>query len=497
VPVLIDTDAGCECDDQYAIALALSVPERFEVKGFVATFFRGSPESIPEAVAEIKLVQELCACAGAQPVVPGGAPLSYSGVGNGSDGAEFIIETARGHDAENPLWVVVLGPTTNTASALLACPEIADRIVVLFHGRTQYWPKQAWNNNVDADLRATQALFRSRAPLVLFDTGTYLRIENQVTRERLAVRGPVGAYLQDTREAKPVRQTLKKGFFDLGDVAWLADPALGSAERIEVPELRNDSSLDWKRTHGEALRVFQLEDRRVWELLFSALEKRYPRPTSYEPRPARVRLYPEIARERAEAERASAGEAPARRVPSPPGPDGRIPLLIDTDVGTEIDDQYAIAMVLACPDRFDLVGIAGCYFHDDPESPVECVRQAEHLLDLAGRAGACPVARGCDPLSWPGRPMGGEAVELIVEKVMERTPDDPLWIVALGPLSNVASAVLKRPEICERAVLVFHARSRHWDLKFSSYNALQDPRAARAVMCARGCRWCSSTPAPT
>jgi len=175
----------------------------------------------------------------------------------------------------------------------------------------------------------------------------------------------------------------------------------------------------------------------------------------------------------------------SRRLPRPPEADARLPLLIDTDVGTEIDDQYAIALALCCPDRFDLVGIAGCYFHDEPDSPAECVRQARNLLELAGRPDACPVARGCDPLSWTDRPMDGEAVELIIESARGRDPENPLWIVALGPLSNVASAWLRKPEISEQVVLVFHSRSRHWDLKFSSYNAIQDLRAARAVMRSR------------
>ncbi len=482
IPILIDTDAGCENDDQYAIALALCMPERFEIKGFVATFFRQSPDSIPEAVEEIALVQNLCGCE--YPVYAGGAPLSYPGVGNNSAGADFIIETARAHDADNPIWVVVLGPTTNTASALLQCPEIASKMVVLFHGRTRYWPRQAWNNNVDADLRATQALFRSRVPLVLFDTGSYLRIDNAVTTRRLGVHGAIGAYLQDLREAKPIRKTPRKAFFDLGDIAWLADQSVGAVEKIEVPELGNDTFLDWRQRHGEALRVYQLDDARVWELFFSALKHRYPDPTPYFARPERVKLYPETARAAAEAAAKAAGPIPQRVVPPSPPP-GRLPVLIDADVGAEIDEQYAIALALRSPDRFHIVGITGSHFQGAPGSPAECVEQARRLLDLAGRPNLCPVARGCDPLSWPRCPMQGEAVDLIITKAMERSPRDPLWVIVLGPLSNMASAYLKQPEISERIVLLFHSCSRHWDMKFSSYNALQDWRAAQVVLTSR------------
>lgn len=483
VPVLIDTDTGCEIDDQYAIALAMLMPERFDIKGYVATFFRGSPDSIPEAVAEIDLVVERCGLAGKFPIVPGGHPIQYPTVGNGSKGAEFIIETAKQHSPENPLWVVVLGPTTNIASAIIQCPEITRNMVVLFHGRTQYWPKQAWNNNVDADLRATQVLFASDVPLVLFDTGTFVRIDNETTLKRVAPRGRIGAYLQDMRQAKPEpRATIKKGFFDLGDIAWLADPTLGPCEEIDVPTIARDTFLDWGKTHGRALRVFQLDDRGVWECLFKALEKQYPEETPYEPHPEVVTLYPETARARAEEARKAAGPRPERVVPRLPEPGVKIPLLIDTDCGTEIDDQYGIAMALAAPDRFDLKGFAGDYFHGEPDSPQKVKEEIERLLDLAGMPGKWPIKVGCPPLSWPNLPTEGESVDFIIEQVMAHTAEDPLWIVALGPLSNVASAYLREPGIAERMVLLFHARCQHWPLKFSSYNGVQDLRATQVVL---------------
>lgn len=481
IPLLIDTDAGCELDDQYAIALALLMPERFEVKGFVATFFRGSPESIPEAQAEIKTIMHLCGAADACPVVPGGAPLAYATRGNQSSGAEFIIETALRHTPDKPLWITVLGPATNTASALIQCPEIADRIAVLFHGRTQFWPLKAWNNNVNADLRATTALFQSAAPLILFDTGTHLKVENSITRKFLAVRGPIGAYLQDLREARPdPRTTHNKAFSDLGDIAWLADPGLGEAEEIQIPELQDDTVLNWNKTFGPAFRVYQITNAAVWELLFSTLETIYPKPSKYTPQPDQVILYPEKAAAAA-AKKCPKTSQPERRIPELPADGDRIPLLIDTDVGTELDDQYAIAMALACPDRFDIRAITCSHIHKEPGSPDVSVTEARKLLDLAGMPAICPIAKGSDPMTWPGVPSDSAAVEQIIETASAFSREDPLWIVALGPLTNIASAWLKAPEISDKMVLVFHSRCRHWDLKFSSYNARQDLRAARVI----------------
>ncbi|MFW6159467.1 MAG: nucleoside hydrolase, partial [Planctomycetota bacterium] len=186
VPLLIDTDAGCECDDQYAIALAIHAPDRFDVQGFVATHFGDRPESIAEAKGEIERVLDRSGMLGRWPVAQGGWPMTFSSVPSESDGVDLIIDRAKQHTPEEPMWIMILGPTTNTASAVVKAPEICDRIVLLFHGRTQFWPRLAWNNNVGKDLKATRALYRCGAPFVLFDTGTHLHVSGEDTARRLA-----------------------------------------------------------------------------------------------------------------------------------------------------------------------------------------------------------------------------------------------------------------------------------------------------------------------
>jgi inosine-uridine nucleoside N-ribohydrolase len=276
VPLLIDTDAGCECDDQYAIALAIHAPERFDIQGFVATHFGDRPESIAEAKAEIERVLEHSEMAGRWPVAEGGWPMTFSSVPSESEGVDLIIDRAMRHTPERPMWIAILGPTTNTASALVQAPEIADRVVVLFHGRTQFWPRLAWNNNVDKDLKATRILFACGAPFVLFDAGTHLHVSVADTERELAPRGRIGAYLHELRMANPFRRTMQKAFFDLGDTAWLLDPTLGRYDQTDAPELTMECTYDWTRTRGRMLRVYEIDNARTWRLLFDTLAEAYP-----------------------------------------------------------------------------------------------------------------------------------------------------------------------------------------------------------------------------
>ena len=60
IRVIIDTDAACEIDDQYAIALALLSPEKFQIEGFIGAHFgeAGGPEGISKSVEEIERILE-------------------------------------------------------------------------------------------------------------------------------------------------------------------------------------------------------------------------------------------------------------------------------------------------------------------------------------------------------------------------------------------------------------------------------------------------------
>lgn len=61
---------------------------------------------------------------------------------------------------------------------------------------------------------------------------------------------------------------------------------------------------------------------------------------------------------------------------------------------------------------------------------------------------------------------------------MEYTPEKPLYVVAIGAITNVASALLMRPEIKDRMVLVWlGGNSLEWpDNK--EFNLFQDVAAA-------------------
>jgi inosine-uridine nucleoside N-ribohydrolase len=168
--------------------------------------------------------------------------------------------------------LILLGPATYAAVALLKVPAIADRLVVFWHGRTE-WPLRCWNFNVFNDPKAARLLFEQKCRFVLFDTGTYLRISAEESARRFASLGALGAYLQEIRARKPYFMTAHKGFFDVGDLSALMDPSCVRWEKTRAPSVDHDLRYDFSKSNGEIIRIYHVETEPTFDLLEKSLKR--------------------------------------------------------------------------------------------------------------------------------------------------------------------------------------------------------------------------------
>lgn len=274
IRVLIDSDTATEMDDQYAIALALGFPERIKLEGFVAAHFglSGGAKGIDKSFVEIQTVLEKAGMKGRFPVKRGSDPILYKDRIPESEGVDFIIERAKSATPKNPLWLILLGPATDAAAALLKEPNIADRMIVFWHGRTQ-WPARCWNFNAYNDIKAAQLLFELPTRFVLFDTGTYLRISPEESGRRFAPLGALGRFLQDIRSRHPAYVLPDKGVFDLGDIAALVDPKSVRWEKTKAPRVDHDLRYDFTQNYGDIVRIYHVESDRSFDLLEESLQR--------------------------------------------------------------------------------------------------------------------------------------------------------------------------------------------------------------------------------
>ncbi|HUX56920.1 MAG TPA: nucleoside hydrolase [Bacteroidales bacterium] len=273
--LLIDSDAANEIDDLYAIALALNAPDRFNIVGFVATHFAGhGPEGIEASYSLILELLEKAGVSGKYTVKRSAHPMQYIDYPSEGEGVDFIIEQARKATQDDPLWVVCLGAATNIASAILKDPEIIPRIRVVFHSRSsQTWPERSVQYNVTGDILAARTLLKSKVPLVWFDTGTNLRISFEETEKHLASTGSLGEFIHDFRKKRANWMTDQKGFFDLGDIAFLIKPELCSLEIINAPTMNQNMYFNQKKINGKMMRVYEIKNEETWQLLFEKMGK--------------------------------------------------------------------------------------------------------------------------------------------------------------------------------------------------------------------------------
>ncbi|MFQ7549914.1 MAG: nucleoside hydrolase [Blautia marasmi] len=78
-------------------------------------------------------------------------------------------------------------------------------------------------------------------------------------------------------------------------------------------------------------------------------------------------------------------------------------------------------------------------------------------------------------------PVDSPAARNLVKRAMEREDDNPLYVVAIGAITNVASAILMEPEIIKKIVIVWlGGNALHWPDNHE-FNAYQDVAADRVI----------------
>ena len=134
----------------------------------------------------------------------------------------------------------------------------------------------------------------------------------------------------------------------------------------------------------------------------------------------------------------------------------KIRLIIDTDAKAEADDQFAIVHALLTP-RFCIKGIVAAHFGTDrtEESVEESYDEVLKLLSLMDMEGEVDVYRGAaKALQDESTPQPSEGAELIIREAMADDPK-PLYVIFLGPITDMASAYLANPKIAGKVTVIW------------------------------------------
>jgi len=130
--------------------------------------------------------------------------------------------------------------------------------------------------------------------------------------------------------------------------------------------------------------------------------------------------------------------------------------IINTDAKNEADDQYAIVHALLSP-TIDVRGLIAAHFGRErsQRSMEDSREEIDLLLGLLGRDGEVRVANGAPGgLENESTPIDSDGAQLIIAESKLASEDDPLYVAFLGPLTDMASAILLDPDIVHRNVVV-------------------------------------------
>ncbi len=167
-------------------------------------------------------------------------------------------------------------------------------------------------------------------------------------------------------------------------------------------------------------------------------------------------------------------------------PSHKIDVVLDTDAYNEIDDQFAIAYLLKNSDKLNVKAIYAAPFHNEKSSDpcdgmVKSYEEIFKVLELMGKK--LSVINGSHKfLPNEKTPVISDAASHLARTAMEYTPENPLYVVAIGAITNIASAILLKPEISENIVVVWLGSNALHYHDTKEFNLSQDIAAARVVI---------------
>ncbi len=160
-------------------------------------------------------------------------------------------------------------------------------------------------------------------------------------------------------------------------------------------------------------------------------------------------------------------------------------IILDTDTYNEIDDQFALAYAMLSPERIKLLSVnAAPFLNSRSVSPADGMEKSYNeigrIIKLVDPDAKIPYYRGSDRfLESKTQPVESEAVENIINTVMNS--DEFIYIVAIGAITNVASAIIKCPDLIKKCAVIWLGGHATWYRDTKEFNLYQDVMSAQVV----------------
>lgn len=282
IPVIFDTDANNELDDQHALAYLLFSGQTFAVEGITVNATKNGG-NIDEQYTEAERVLKLCRLNGKIPLLKG-ANANFDQIKShvsaatfdGAAAVNFIIRQGN-QKRSQPLVLLAVGKLTNVALALQKDPALARKVRVVWLGSNYPEPGEY---NQDNDTAAMNYVLNTRVPFEMVTvryekpSGTHaVQATLPEIKQRMPGKGPqvkppvtgrhqvaftnFGDYAINLFEHIDLYGTPPaRALYDMAAVAIVKNPTWAQAKQIPSPILRNNQ---WVERPGNTRQII------VWE----------------------------------------------------------------------------------------------------------------------------------------------------------------------------------------------------------------------------------------
>ena len=160
-------------------------------------------------------------------------------------------------------------------------------------------------------------------------------------------------------------------------------------------------------------------------------------------------------------------------------------IILDTDTYNEVDDQFALAYAMRAKDKVELLSInAAPFLNNRSVSAEDGMEKSYHeiynIMKLTDSSANIPVYKGSRRfLTNKTTPENSPAAQNIVDTVMRS--EEPIFVVAIGAPTNIASAILMEPRLVDKMIFVWlGGHALHWK-NSQEFNMMQDLYASQIL----------------
>ena len=167
---------------------------------------------------------------------------------------------------------------------------------------------------------------------------------------------------------------------------------------------------------------------------------------------------------------------------------GKQPVILDADTGNEVDDLYAIARVLIEP-SWDVLALNATQWQTshwaEPQSMENSHRLNQVLLGHMGLSVKTRRGGAARMYDWGDKAQHSAAAYEIIQQAKAMPEGQKLTVIALGALTNVASAVYIDPSIESRMRLYWLGTNYDFEegiLNRTDFNSVMDVQALDVLL---------------